>query len=165
MRKHKPLIVLLCILAMPMLACSISSTQGDGTNTTSQQVKQYIAMARQDAIKAGISPDLFVRQINLESGFNPDATSPSGAEGIAQFMPETAASLGIDPWNPVAALKGAAQLMAQYSKMFAGAYSKALATYNAGLGTVKHALKVCGEVHWINCLPAETRQYIVVILG
>jgi soluble lytic murein transglycosylase-like protein len=165
MRKHKSLLVLLCILAVPMLACSTVSTQGDGANTTSQQVKQYMAMARQDAINAGIPPDLFVRQINQESGFDPQALSPSGAEGIAQFMPETAANLGIDPWNPVEALKGAAQLMAHYTKMFAGAYAKALATYNAGLGAVQHALKVCGKVRWMNCLPVETQQYIAAILG
>jgi len=54
---------------------------------------QYVAIARQDAINAGISPDYFVRQINAESGFNPRAVSPSGAIGIAQFIPSTAASL------------------------------------------------------------------------
>src|SRR5579863_5153003 len=46
---------------------------------------QYIAIAQQDATAAGISPDYFVRQINQESGFNPNAVSPSNAEGIAQF--------------------------------------------------------------------------------
>ena len=57
----------------------------------------YVAIARQDAINAGISPDYFTRQINLESGFNPNASSPSGAVGIAQFLPSTAAGLGINP--------------------------------------------------------------------
>jgi hypothetical protein len=174
MRKRKLLIVLLCILVVPMLAtcclCSVLTSsmffpQRGTSYTTSQQVNLYIALARQDAIDAGIPPGLFVRQIDRESGFDPRALSPSGAEGIAQFMPKTAASLGIDPWNPVAALKGAAQLMAHYTKMFAGTYAKALATYNAGLGTVQHALKVCGEVHWMNCLPVETQQYIAVISG
>ncbi len=174
MRKHKPLIVLICILIVPMLAtcclCSVlvSSmffTQRGAADTTSQQVNPYIAIARLDAINAGIPPGLFVRQIDRESGFDPHAMSPSGAEGIAQFMPKTAASLGIDPWNPVEALKGAAQLMAHYTKMFAGTYAKALATYNAGPGAVQHALKVCGEVHWMNCLPAETQQYIAAIVG
>src|SRR5207244_4098322 len=42
----------------------------------------YIAIAQQDAIDAGIPPDYFVRQINQESGFNPNAYSPAGAEGI-----------------------------------------------------------------------------------
>lgn len=165
MRKHIPPIVLLCLLTMLLFACSAVSTPGEEAGTITRQVKQYMTIARQDAIDAGIPPDLFVRQINRESGFDPQALSPSGAEGIAQFMPETAAHLGIDPWNPVEALKGAAQLMAHYTKMFAGSYAKALASYNAGPGSVQHALKACGEVHWRNCLPSETRQYITAILG
>ncbi|HKV01676.1 MAG TPA: transglycosylase SLT domain-containing protein, partial [Ktedonobacteraceae bacterium] len=52
---------------------------------------QYVAIAQQDAIAAGIPPDYFVRQINTESGFNPNAVSPAGAVGIAQFLPSTAA--------------------------------------------------------------------------
>ena len=173
MRKRKPpivsiSIVILSLLALcylyAVLASSTFFTQRDMSYTTNQQVSPYIAIARQDAIDAGIPPDLFVRQINRESGFDPNALSPSGAQGIAQFMPETAAHFGIDPWNPVDALKGAAQLMAHYTKMFAGSYAKALATYNAGPGAVQHALKACGEIHWRNCLPVETRQYIDVIL-
>src|SRR5437667_6797540 len=80
----------------------------------------YVAIARQDAINAGISPDYFVRQINLESGFNPHAYSPSGAEGIAQFMPGTAAGLGFNPWDPNASLNAAAHLMANYAKNYGG---------------------------------------------
>ena len=171
---HKLLIVILCVLVIPVFAiCCLGSvivgslffTQRSVAHTSNQPVSPYIAVARQEAINAGIPPDLFVRQINLESGFNPRALSPSGAEGIAQFMPKTAASLGIDPWKPEEALKGAAQLMAHYTKMFNGTYAKALATYNAGLGTVQHALKACGEAHWMDCLPAETQQYINVIMG
>ncbi len=77
---------------------------------------QYIAIAQQDAANAGISPDYFVRQINQESGFNPNAYSPAGAEGIAQFEPGTAAGLGINPWNPVQALQAAAHMMANYNQ-------------------------------------------------
>jgi hypothetical protein len=125
----------------------------------------YIAIAQQDAIKAGISPDYFVRQINLESGFNPNAYSPMGAEGIAQFMPRTAAGLGIDPWNPNQALNAAAQMMAGYSKTYGGDYAKALAAYNGGSGTVQYAVNSCGAANWMNCLPGETRNYIRMIMG
>lgn len=171
---RKLLILIVCLVALSVLAvCGLGSiivgslffTQRSVAQTSSQPVSPYIPVARQEAINAGIPPDLFVRQINLESGFNPRALSPSGAEGIAQFMPDTAASLGIDPWNPKEALKGAAQLMAQYAKMFDGTYAKALATYNAGAGTVQHAIKTCGDAHWMDCLPAETQQYINTIMG
>jgi hypothetical protein len=125
----------------------------------------YIAIAQQDAINAGISPDYFVRQINQESGFNPNAFSPMGAEGIAQFMPSTAAGLGIDPWNPNQALNAAAHVMAGYSNTYGGDYAKALAAYNGGSGTVQYAVNNCGAANWMNCLPGETRNYIRVIMG
>lgn len=125
---------------------------------------QYIAIAQQDATAAGISPVYFVRQINQESGFNPYAVSPAGAEGIAQFEPGTAAGLGINPWDPVQALRGAAQLMAGYNRNYGGDYAKALAAYNGGSGTVQYAVNNCGA-NWLNCLPAETRHYIYVIMG
>ena len=125
----------------------------------------YVAIARQDAMNAGISPDYFTRQINLESGFNPNASSPSGAVGIAQFLPGTAAGLGINPWNPNEALNAAAQLMASYAKNYGGDYAKALAAYNGGTGTLQYALNACGAANWMNCLPGETRNYIRLIMG
>ncbi len=125
----------------------------------------YISIAQQDAASAGISPVYFVRQINLESGFNPNAVSPSGAEGIAQFLPSTAAGLGINPFNPDQALNAAAHLMAGYAANYGGNYAMALAAYNAGSGTVQYAVNTCGEANWMNCLPAQTQNYIRVIMG
>ncbi len=125
---------------------------------------QYVAMARQDAIAAGIPPDYFVRQIYAESGFNPGATSPAGAVGIAQFEPSTAAGLGINPYDPAQALSGAARLMASYAIQYNGDYAKALAAYNAGSGNVDSAVSNCGA-GWKNCVPAETQNYIYKIMG
>ena len=125
---------------------------------------QYVAIAQQDAIAVGISPDYFVRQINAESGFNPNSVSPAGAVGIAQFLPSTAAGLGVNPWDPIQALRGAARLMASYAQNYGGDYAKALAAYNGGSGTVQYAVTNCGA-NWLNCLPGETRHYINVIMG
>lgn len=149
----------------------------DTLTTTSQPVQnnsapppmdlpksQYIAIAQQDAITAGIPPDYFVRQIDTESGFNPNAVSPAGAVGIAQFLPSTAAGLGINPWDPIQALRAAANMMAGYARQYGGDYAKALAAYNSGTGTVQYAINNCGT-NWLNCLPGETRHYIYVIMG
>jgi Transglycosylase SLT domain len=125
---------------------------------------QYVAIARQDAVDAGINPDYFVRQIFAESGFNPQAASGAGAVGIAQFIPGTAASLGINPYDPVSALRGAATLMASYSRQYNGDYAKALAAYNAGGGTVDYAVRM-GGANWMNYLPFETRSYITKVIG
>ncbi len=89
--------------------------------------------------------------------------SPSGAVGIAQFLPSTAASLGIDPLNPLQALQGAAKLMANFYHQY-GDYAKALAAYNAGSANVNNAVNSCGA-SWLSCLPAQTRNYVAVIMG
>jgi soluble lytic murein transglycosylase-like protein len=125
---------------------------------------QYVAIAQQDAVAAGISPTYFTRQIMLESGFNPNAISPSGAVGIAQFEPSTAAGLGFNPYDPVAALKGAANYMARLSSEYGGDYTKALAAYNAGSGTVNSAIQR-GGANWLSLMPAETQNYVARITG
>src|SRR5215471_8992811 len=115
------------------------------------------AYARQAAQKAGIDPDVFVRQIQQESGFNPSARSGAGAVGIAQFMPGTAQGMGIDPTDPYAALDAAARLDAQHLQQYGGDWSKALAAYNAGAGNVD---KYGGVPPF-----AETQRYVQDILG
>ncbi len=125
---------------------------------------QYVAIARQDAIANGISPDYFVRQIQVESGFNANAVSPSGAVGIAQFLPSTAAGQGFNPYNPITALAGAAKYMANLAIQYRGDYAKALAAYNAGSGTVQYAV-AAGGGNWISFLPGETQQYLLKIMG
>jgi hypothetical protein len=115
--------------------------------------QHYRRKARKEARAAGINPTLFERQIGAESNFDPHAGSGAGARGIAQFMPATARSLGVNPDNPNEALKGAANLMARYLKQYGGDWKKALTAYNAGPGRVGGAL------------PAETKGYIQKILG
>lgn len=122
----------------------------------------YVQEAWGDAVETGIPPALFVRQINLESGFNPRALSPAGAQGIAQILPQTAQGWGIDPWDPHAALRAAAQHMARYQIQYAGDISKALAAYNAGQETVDQAIMQC-HLAWLTCLPTETEHYVQTI--
>ena len=133
-------------------------------NTATSAQVSYQDIARQAATYYGISPDLFVRQINQESRFNPWAVSPAGAEGIAQFMPATAAAMGVNPWDPTSALYGGARLMSQLNNQFGGNYAKALAGYNAGPDAVQYAVNA-GGANWYAYLPAETQNYITVIMG
>ena len=137
---------------------------------TSLPNSPYVAVAEADATAAGIPPVTFAKQIDVESGYNPNAFSPKGAEGIAQFEPGTAASLGINPWDPVQALRAAAQLMASYVRTYGGDYGKALAAYNFGPGDATNGTGLAGAVQrcgaqWFSCLPAETQNYITSILG
>jgi len=137
------------------------SSQSSTPDTSSKA--GLIALARADALAAGIPPDLFVKQINQESGFQTHETSSTGAEGIAQFEPGTAAGLGIDPWNPVQALQGAAQLMARYTHTY-GDYAKALAAYNGGSGTLEYCMTHYGS-EWLACEPTQTQAYVQKIMS
>jgi soluble lytic murein transglycosylase-like protein len=128
------------------------------------QPLNYHQLAREDAQHFGISADLFERQINQESGFNPKAVSPAGAIGIAQIMPATAQSWGVDPYNPVQSLSVAADHMSWYVNHYGGDYAKALAAYNAGTSTLDAAIARYGS-HWRVGVPAETNRYITAIMG
>ena len=161
-------------------------------HTTEPQVDSpYLAVAHDAAIRAGIDPLVFTWQIFAESSFNPHAASPAGAEGIAQFLPETAAGLGIDPWNPTQALAAAATDDAGHLKQFAEqaqrlaahyggpatryAYGLALAAYNAGPGAPTNAWNQAygwgstwpanGSWAWLWRLSGETQRYVQKILG
>ncbi len=136
----------------------------DTTTDTNLPQSQYISIAQAAATQYGISPVLFVRQINQESGFNPYAVSPSGAVGIAQFEPGTAAGLGVNPYDPTDALYGAARMMSGLAAQYSGNYAKALAGYNAGSGAVDAAVAEGGAA-WLSYLPAETQNYVAIIMG
>jgi hypothetical protein len=79
-------------------------------------------------------------QINMESGFNPRAVSPAGAQGIAQFMPGTWASnapRGSSPFDPNASLSAYTKLMGTLVSQYGGNVRNALAAYNAGPGNLR----------------------------
>lgn len=133
------------------------STPGAPAGPQPKQAGDLIDQTRQAATAAGIDPDIFARQINQESGFNPQAGSGAGAQGIAQFMPATAQGLGINPLDPSQALPAAAKLMKSYLDKYGGDWSKALSAYNAGPGNVDQY----GGVPPF----AETQSYVKNILG
>ena len=109
------------------------------------------------AAKWNVSAALLAAQLMAESNFDPFAVSPAGAEGIAQFMPGTAASYGLaDPFDPVEAIDAQAHLMSDLIGQF-GSPELALAAYNAGPAPVE----AC------DCVPAipETSAYVARIMG
>ena len=104
-----------------------------------------------------MSATLLAAQLYAESNFNPFAVSGAGAQGIAQFMPGTAAAMGLsDPFDAERAIDAQAHLMRDLLRRFP-AVPLALAAYNAGPA----AVQACG------CVPSngETRGYVARILG
>ena len=92
---------------------------------------EFLPMARAAARKHGVPEDLFLRLVQQESNWNPAAGSHKGALGLAQLMPQTAKSLGVDPTVPVENLEGGARYLARQFRKF-GSWRLALAAYNAG---------------------------------
>lgn len=79
-----------------------------------------------------------IAQIYQESRFNPNAVSPAGATGIAQFMAGTAPQYGVkDRTDPVQSLEGYGKFMDENLNKFGGDYDLAKAAYNAGPGAVR----------------------------
>ena len=108
--------------------------------------------------------DFFTRLIWQESRLRPDVIGPltrSGehAEGIAQFMPGTAAERGqFEPFNPVEALPKSGEFLAELRDEF-GNLGLAAAAYNAGPQRLRDFLAGLRD------LPLETRHYVLVITG
>jgi Transglycosylase SLT domain/D-alanyl-D-alanine carboxypeptidase/Putative Flp pilus-assembly TadE/G-like len=131
---------------------------GDRSGTLPAFVPARFAPAISRAAQRwSVSGALLAAQLYAESQFNPFASSSAGAEGIAQFMPGTAAAYGLaDPFDAERAIDAQAHLMRDLLRAFASV-PLALAAYNAGPARVR----ACG------CVPAipETQAYVADILG
>jgi Transglycosylase SLT domain/D-alanyl-D-alanine carboxypeptidase/Putative Flp pilus-assembly TadE/G-like len=141
---------------------SVGATSQDGAPPGGETLPSFVPPRFRDTlIQAGakwnVSAALLAGQLMAESNFDPFADSPVGAEGIAQFMPRTAASYGLqDPFNPEEAIDAQAHLMSDLIHQF-GSPELALAAYNAGPAPVE----AC------HCVPAipETSAYVARIMA
>jgi hypothetical protein len=141
---------------------SVGASGGDGAISGSAGLPSFVpagfrAPLLRAATRWNVSAALLAAQLMAESNFNPFATSPAGAEGIAQFIPSTAASYGLrDPFDPVEAMDAQAHLMSDLIRRLESP-RLALAAYNAGPAPVE----AC------HCVPAipETAAYVSRILA
>lgn len=117
---------------------------------------QYDSLFEQTGAKYGVPGQLLKAVAKQESGFNPQAQSPAGAQGLMQFMPPTAQQYGVDAFNPASSVDGAARYLKKLYDQF-GDWKLALAGYNWGEGNVGKWLQSGADP---NAMPAETRNYI-----
>ena len=108
------------------------------------------------AAEEGVPASLLSALVWSESSYNPEAVSSAGARGLAQLMPSTAASLGVDIDDPTDNLRGGARYLRQMLDRF-GRVDLALAAYNAGPTAVARA-------GGIPPYP-ETQQYVTKVLA
>jgi Transglycosylase SLT domain len=120
--------------------------------------EQIAELATAAAHRHGLDPALVSAVVAVESGFQPQAVSPKGAQGLRQLMPRTARELGVaDPFDPAANLDGGSRYLSALVARYDGDLQKALAAYNAGMGAVaRHG----GVPPY-----AETRRYVQKVLG
>lgn len=122
-------------------------------------IGRICAIIEREADRHGLPRDFFARLIFKESRFDPGAVSPAGAEGIAQFMPGTAAMRGLDDSFDIdKALPASAKYLAEMKTGF-GNLGLAAAAYNSGEARVGRWLASGGF------LPLETENYVLDIMG
>jgi len=133
-----------------------SPSAGAGTAISSEQICHTLELA---AHENELPVEFLTHLIWQESRFNPRAVSPAGAQGVAQFMPTTAAWRGLEnPFDPITAIFKSAQLLRDLLKEFRN-LGFAAAAYNAGSKRVQDWL--AGRAS----LPSETRAYVQIITG
>jgi hypothetical protein len=141
---------------------AVAADGGGATSLSSTNLPSFVPAQYRDPIlrsasRWNVPPALIAGQLMAESGFDPSVGSPAGAQGIAQFMPSTAAAYGLtNPYDPVAAIDAEAHLMSDLLHQF-GSPELALAAYNAGPAPVE----AC------HCIPPypETQAYVTRILA
>lgn len=122
-------------------------------------VPDVCAAIEVSAGRAGLDPHFLARLLWQESLFEPGARSPVGAQGIAQFMPGTAAMVGLDdPWNPAKAIRAAADYLRGLRDGF-GNLGLAAIAYNGGEARAASFVAGAGGLPW------ETRAYVAAITG
>ena len=115
-------------------------------------------LVQQNAATWQVDPALIKAVIANESGFNANATSNVGAQGLMQLMPETAAGLGVrDAYDPVQNVAGGTRYLKGLLDRFGGDLRRAIAAYNAGPGAVEKY----GDVPPY----AETQNYVQNVLS
>jgi soluble lytic murein transglycosylase-like protein len=122
-----------------------------------ERSRQYDELISEHARVNGVRTDLVRAVMQVESAFNPNATSPKGAMGLMQLMPATARQYGvINPYNPIENIRAGVAYLRELLDRYRDNEELALAAYNAGPGAVdKHGQTVPPY--------RETRNYVAQI--
>jgi hypothetical protein len=142
-----------------LVFCLSGRAYADAGPETDNALATLCGIVEASAKAEGLPADFFTKLIWRESSFRPNAVSPAGAQGVAQFMPGTASERGlIDPFDPASAIPASAKFLGELKRRF-GNLGLAAAAYNAGETAVANWLDNKGS------LPFETQDYVLAITG
>jgi len=128
-----------------------SAGKPETAGTTGPQWLETIIARASD--RYGVDAGLIKAVVKAESGFNPNAVSHAGAQGLMQLMPGTARALGVnDSFDPEQNVMAGTRFLRDLLKRYNGNLDAALAAYNWGPGNVDRKPEQ---------LPRETRDYLV----
>lgn len=124
--------------------------------TTTQRLAYYRPLIQHMSTKYRLDPHLVAAVIHQESGGKLSATSPCGAMGLMQLMPQTARAMGVkNPYNPVENVEGGCRYLRNMLNKFDGNTDLALAAYNAGPeAVVKNGYRIPPYQETQNYVPA-----------
>ena len=151
------------IASMPISGMETISALPDASKSEQHWPQSDNKAARSDfdriidraSLTYGVDADLIRSVIRAESDFDPQATSPKGAMGLMQLMPETARDLGVaDAYDPEENIMAGTRYLKSLLDRYEGDVPRALAAYNWGMGNVER---------YPERLPQETREYIARI--
>jgi len=126
---------------------------------THKKALRYTPLINNIAEEIGVNANLLHAMIQVESAYNPAATSSKGAQGLMQLIPATAQRFGVEQsYDPEANIRGGARYMKTLLAQFDNNLQLALAAYNAGEGAVQR---------YNNTVPPylETQLYVVRVLS
>jgi soluble lytic murein transglycosylase-like protein len=124
-----------------------------------ERARAYARSVMADAWRTHLDPRFIMSIVTVESRWRSNALSRVGARGLGQLMPHTAATLGVNAWNPSDNLRGTSRYLSTLMNHFAGrknGVALAIAGYNAGPRAVER----------FGGIPpyAETQNYVVRVL-
>jgi soluble lytic murein transglycosylase-like protein len=128
------------------------------------QVHQSLAYARsllKDSERSKLDPNLIMALVTVESSWQQTAVSHSGARGLGQLMPTTAAKLGVNPRDPSQNLRGAATYLRSLINRFAG---RGVQTMRFAIGAYNAGPRAVEQFHGIPPYH-ETQRYVVKVLS
>jgi soluble lytic murein transglycosylase-like protein len=136
-----------------------ASAKAAATSNAAARAEQFKPMIQQVAQETSVSPQLLNAVIAVESGYDANAVSHKGAQGLMQLMPQTAQRFGVsNVFDPLQNVRGGAQYLKWLLDYFDGNVKLALAGYNAGESEVVRAGYKIPPIR-------ETRDYVPKVLN